>query len=281
MDETYTTGKYGADKITLLGLFVAGLVIAHFITYSTYTGPAKAGRQVVAEIKRKGISTFLEKQGGQSFFLIKNNLTDRTIGFTMDVRVDLATEAKLNIQSAGFLYTRGTFSQERLTLFKSDSSFDEFSWKSETVVPGRRTGTEIILTEDGVLTVAKSGQKKTQTYKPGPDSMPEPVLDLALAHMLESNHKKIIVDTINADGRLVEVAISRMSPAHSATEHKFKVHFLDERRFSEEVYVDSRGRITRIQQDNSYRFDRTSAENIVAQFPEWADYILQRNKIFQ
>jgi len=62
--------------------------------------PARAGREVVAEIKRKGISGFLDNQGWQSFFLIKD-AKDRPIGFTMDVFIDAAPEAELNIQSAG------------------------------------------------------------------------------------------------------------------------------------------------------------------------------------
>jgi hypothetical protein len=284
MDETYETKKYEADKLALLGLFAVGLLIARFITSSRSTRPSKAGREVVAEIKRKGIYSFLNEQDRQSFFLIKN-MTGHTIGFTMDVFGNSAPDAKLNIQSAGLLYTRGKYGQEQLTLLQSDDSFDEFSWKTETTSPTGRSRTEILLEKDGVLTVTRLARtKRTQKYKPGPASIPDFLLDLVFTQMLESNHRKIIVDTINTDGSLGKVVISKMKnklpgPPKAEPAYKLKVQFLGDRRFSQEVHLDSRGHISKIWQDDTYRLERTNAENILKLFPERADYILQKNKL--
>src|SRR4030042_1349988 len=52
----------------------------------------KAGVEIVAEIKSKGLAGFLDNQNRQAYFLIKDT-AERTIGFTMDVIVETGTEA--------------------------------------------------------------------------------------------------------------------------------------------------------------------------------------------
>ncbi|MHC4482133.1 MAG: hypothetical protein ACYSW4_01150 [Planctomycetota bacterium] len=244
----------------------------------------RAGREIIAEIKHKGISAFLDKLGWQSFFLIKD-VTGRTVGFTMDVAVNTASDAGLNIQSAGLLYIPGGYGQERVMFLQSDDSFDEFSWKSETAAPGQRSSTEILLGEDSVLTVTRLNQsKEKQTYRLSSASIPDFLLDLVFSQMLESDRSKIIVDTINADGRLVEVVISRVKNRDSTlsqieSAYTLRVHFLGDRGFSEDVYLDSEGRISEIRRDGAYRFERTSAEGVLRLFPERSDYILKKNKL--
>jgi len=287
MDRNYGAKKYGADKIALLGFFIIGLLIARFITSSRYIRPLKAGGQVVAEIKRKGIAGFLDSQSWQSFFLIKDT-RGHPIGFTMDVFTDSMTYTALNIRSASLLYIRGRYSHDKIMFFQSDNSFDRFSWKSETVRPGERSGTEILRGQDGVVTVTKSGRNKTQqSYKPDSASIPDFLLDLVFTQMLESGHTKIIVDTINADGKMVDVVISRIKtkyrrPSQTEAEYKLNVDFSDDGGFSELVYLDSQGRILEIfLEPDGICFERTNVEDILEKFPERVDYILQREKILE
>lgn len=288
MDETYPAKKYEADKIALLGLFVVGLVIAGFMTFSRYTGPLKAGSEVIAEIKRKGISTFLDSQGRQTFFLIRN-ARGRIIGFTMDVFTDSTSDPKFDIQSASLLYIRGKYGQEQVTFFKSDNSFDEFSWRSETAGPAGRGGTDILLGEDGLLTVTKSGRSKTLPgYKPGPASIPNFLVDLVFAQMLESGRSKIIVDIIEPAGTTTAALVSRIQAQDSAAAEEraacvLKLELLNNRGFSEEVYFDGQGKISKIllQQNGICLLERTTAETVLGQFPERADFILQNNETLE
>jgi len=171
--------------------------------------------------------------------------------------------------------------------FQSDSSFDEFSWEIKTTGPRRRSGTKIILGEDGVLTVTKSGRGgRKQYYKPGPASIPEFLLDLAFSQMLESDHVKVIINTINADGEMVGAVVSRVradsGPSQTEAEYKLKVDFLDDRRSSREVRLDSRGRILKVfLEPQGVYFERTSAGIISRLFPEWADYILKKREMLE
>ncbi|HUW20280.1 MAG TPA: hypothetical protein VMW16_13360 [Sedimentisphaerales bacterium] len=284
MDETPATRKHQTYNIVLLGLLAAGLVIAHFISSSRYTGPLRAGRDIVAEIKRKGISSFLDSMGRKSFFLIKN-ARGQTTGFTMDVFIEAAPDARLNIQSTGLLYIRGRYGREQLMSFQSDESFTEFAWKSEYAAPRQKGGTELVLEKSGVLTVIESGKSPEKvSYKPGFSSIPEYLLDLVLTQMLDSARRKIIVETINADGRTVEAIVSRTDdsgPPEDKQQYEFLVNFLDGRRASQRVYLDSRKRISKIllKEDGIYLFERTTMENVLLEVPEAARYIPQEHKI--
>lgn len=285
MDQTELARKYKADKIALLGLFVVTLLAARVITSQRYAQPRAAGRKIIAQIKQEGISSFLENRGRQSFFLIKN-AADHTMGFTMDVVTEAADDTELNIQSAGLLYTRGRYNRKQIVIFQSNDSFDEFSWKSKTVGPQGSSDTEIVLREDGVLTVTKPNRNKTEShYELGSAAIPDFLLDLVFRQLLESDHIKIIVDTINSDGKIVQVTISRRIPEdlrlpQTDAAYELYVQHLDDRRRSQHVLLDDQGWIESVEQ-NGIHFERANREKVLGQFPEWRDYVLDTNKILE
>ncbi|MHC4476429.1 MAG: hypothetical protein ACYTEL_12325 [Planctomycetota bacterium] len=282
MDVTYLTKKYEADKIALLGLLALGLLIARFMASSRYTGPLKAGRQVIAEIKRKGISSFYHNQSRQSYFLIRDVKPD-PVGFTMDTGAELVTGGELNIRMATVLYIQGRFTQDRqdrFVSFQSNDSFEQYHWRSRTVAPRAKTGSEIVMAPDGTLTVIRSGQrKKPPPYKPPANSIPDFLLDLVIMQMLESDFQKIIVETINDDGRIDETVIHRGPDIHSAPDeqlYSFSVGFASRPAETFRYFLDGRGQISRIviHQDRVYLLERTSPEQVLELFPERSDYIL-------
>ena len=275
MDQADRARKYEADKIVLLGLFAAGLVIAYLITASRYTAPRKAGAKVVSEIKRKGISGCFQGRRHRSFFLIKDE-ADRTIGFTADVFAPSAPPDKPDIQSTALLYLRGRYRKTQLTLFRSDDQFSTFSWKTELVSPAGRVAKGILLAEDGVLTITQSGQSTRQGYIPGPDSVPDLLLDLVFTQMLEAGYKKVVIDTIDSDGRTIEVVLSRIkAKGPGRPEYELNVIRLDGSRDSQQVYLDASRQISAIllKQDPTYLLERTSLEDVLTEVPEAAEYI--------
>ncbi|MHC4623151.1 MAG: hypothetical protein ACYS4W_04545 [Planctomycetota bacterium] len=281
MEGSSETRKYEAYKIALLGLFVLGLLIAQFITSSRYTGPRKAGKEVVGEVKHKGIASFLDERGWRSFFLVRN-ARGRIIGFSIDAFVEAASGTRLRIQSTGLLHLRSGYRREQVMSFKSDDNFNEFSWKSESAGRGGRSGTEIVREEDGLLTVTRSNHSRVETsYEAEAEAVPEYLLELVLSQMLESNHSRIIIDTISPEGRMVEVAVSivrDVGMAQTETGYYLKVDFPDKPRYSQKVYFDDRGRISKIlvEQEGAYLFERADAEDMLRFFPDWADYFLQQ-----
>jgi hypothetical protein len=271
--------KYEADKITLLGLFVVGLLAAYFLTAHRYSGPRRAGREVINQIKKTGISGFFDKWDHQSFFLMKDAV-DRTIGFTTDVFKSAPPPEVVRIQSAAVLYGRRGYQRKQLVIFQSDDRFNQFSWKSQTLSPRVTSTTEIRVEDNGILTITSPERNLKQTYKAPPDSIPYPLFDLVFGQMIESGYKKIIVDSVDSDGQIIEAVLSRTTTADpelddADVQYVLSVMFLDGRGFSQQVYLDAKKQVLSIllQQDRVYLFERTSAEDLLRQIPDAADYI--------
>lgn len=247
----------------------------------------EAGSEIVTEIKNTGIDRFLYNKSRQTSFLVKD-AAGRAIGFTMDVLTDSGRDAQLNIQAASFFYIRGRYGREQAAFFQSGNNLDEFAWKSETTGITGVSGTELTLDETGVMTIRTfSPQPKEKNYQLSSAAIPEVFLDLTFGQILDSNHKKIIVDVINADGKITPTLISRIEAEDTAAAEEdgyiLRVEFLDGRGFSEQVYLDAQYQVSKslLQQDGIYTIERSSLKDIAKQFPERADYILQKNKILE
>lgn len=280
----------------------------------------EAGSKIVTEIKGKGLDSFLgphsaknSQNGGhldnedrESFFLIKD-ARERTIGFTMEAlgshfaerpqngaAIEQGPEAQLNVRGWSFYYIRGRHDQEQVTFFQSGNNLNEFVWKSETSGPSGRSGVEIVLDKNGIMTVKEFDlQAKEKDYQISPAAIPDILGKYIFSQMLDSDQKEIFVDIIEADGKITPAHISRIevSPLFASQNRSsgadvvqkeaaylFGMDFLDGRGFSEQVYLDDQRRISRmlLQQENTYILERTDAENILREFPEQGSYILQK-----
>jgi hypothetical protein len=255
----------------------------------------EAGSKIVAEIKGKGLDSFLASVGNkqawdrESFFLIKD-ARERTIGFTMEV---LGSPEPERFGAGSFYYIRGRHEQEQITFFQSGNNLTEFVWKSETSGPSGRSGVEIVLDKNEIMTVKEFDlQAKEKDYQISPAAIPDVLGKCIFSQMLDSDQKEIFVDIIEADGKITPALISRIevSPsfapqnrssgadvAQEEAAYLFRMEFLDGRGFSEQVYLDGQRRILRrlLQQESTYTLERTNAENILREFPEQGSYILQ------
>jgi len=95
------------------------------------------------------------------------------------------------------------------------------------------------------------------------------------------------VDIIEADGTITPVLVSKVEAegglVEEAAVYVLKMELLNGQGFSEQVYLDSQKRISKrlLRQKSTYTLERTSAENILRQFPEHSDYILRKNKMLK
>jgi hypothetical protein len=255
----------------------------------------EAGSKIVAEIKGKGLDSFLasvgnkQERGRESFFLIKD-ARERTIGFTMEV---LGCPEPGRFGAGSFYYIRRQPEQEQVTFFQSENNLTEFVWKSETSGPSGKSGAEIVLDKNEIMTVKEFDlQTKEKDYQISPAAIPDVLSEFIFSQMIDNNSRKILVDTIEPDGKITPTLISR-TDAHSPaalqsqssetdvakeeTVYVFEVEILDGRGFSERVYLNSQKQISKmlLQQESIYTLERTSAENILREFPEQGSYILQ------
>jgi hypothetical protein len=249
----------------------------------------EAGAQIIAQIKSRGLDSFVDNQKQKAFFLIKDS-TMRTIGFTMDVLADSGRNTQLNIQAVGLFSIRDQYVfEEQLMSFQGTNNLDEFTWKSETSTRTSRSRTEIILDETGPMTIRKFGPEPLdKNYLISPAAIPNIFIEQIFNQMLEGDKNEIIVDIIEANGKIIPILISRIEDQKDFTTDEeaaylLKLEFLDGRGFYEQVYLNDQKQTYKmlLQQQGTYIFESTTVEEILTQFPERAEYILRTNEILR
>jgi len=251
-------------------------------------GLLEGGAEVTATIKGKGINNYLDNHNQQAAFLIKGS-AGQLLGFTMDVLVDSGKDVRLNVRAAGLLYIGGRNAVEQETSFQSSNNLDEFTYRSEVYSGEGRSGSEVVQDAPGTVTVRTSGPRTdAKAYRLGPAALPDVFFDQVFRQMLDSDKQEIIVDAIDATGKITPTFVSRIEAmndivAGSDAAYVFNLAYLDGRGFSQQVYLDAQGKIYRslIQQENTYVLDRTSIEDIVKEFPEHAERILRNSQMLK
>jgi hypothetical protein len=242
----------------------------------------EAGSRIVAEIKSKGLDSFLTSAGNkqgqdrETFFLIKD-ATGKSIGFTMEVLHPLEQE-RFGAMSYYYII-HGQHYHEQATLFQSVNNLKEFSWESKTIGPGGRSSTESVLDKDGIMTVKDFDlPAEEKIYQPGPAAIPDVTGEFILGQMLDSNETEIMVDIIEDDGKISPAIVSKTDVAKEEAAYVFRMELLDGRGFSEQLYLDDQGQISKIllRRENTHTLERTGAEDILREFPEKGGYILRK-----
>ncbi|GAH66530.1 unnamed protein product, partial [marine sediment metagenome] len=181
-------------------------------------------------------------------FLIKD-ARKRTLGFTMDEFIDAGPDVESNIHVAGLLYTRSFLVQEQVTSFKSNNSFDEFTWNRRTTAAS--IDTQLSLDKTGVMTIRKPGTTpKENRCRPGPAAIPNILLEQLLAQILDSNTKNVIVDIIEADGTITPTYIYRTELEDNAVNKEMsyllKLMPIDGRGYFRWVYLNDQKQISKV-----------------------------------
>lgn len=246
-----------------------------------------AGAEIVETIRKKGLSNLLDAQAQQSFYLIRDS-AGRTIGFKSDVLSSSGGDSPFNIKSASFSYVEARHTTEQATSFQCSDKLDEFVYKSQARSAVGRDGVQTVLDKTGTMTVMQSEVRpEEKTYRLGPSSIPDVFLDQVLGRMLDSGKEKIIVDVVDTHGKITPTFISRMEAAKDDAGqdavYAFKLELLDGRGFYEQFYLNERKQTYRmfLQWEETYIVERAAAEDIIREFPGYAQTILRNRQILK
>jgi len=244
----------------------------------------ETGRELVSELKAKGIPSFLDNRNRQSLFLIKNSRA-QPIGFTTDVMVDNGNSSSSNIQAGGLTYIRGLPVREQVTSFQSDNRCTTFTWKSEHV-GDQRSGVSMVLDDAGILSVTTSDPgPREKSYRICGTMIPEILLEQLLGLMVEADKREGIIDVIGSDGKIVPTHILEVELEKASVEkdvsHTIKLMPLEGRASFQLVYLDDRGRILRtiVKSEGYFVFEIAEPEDVARIFPERSEFILQSDKL--
>ena len=246
----------------------------------------EAGGEIIAEIKNKQISTFLNNQPYENLFIIRDT-KGNPIGFTMD-RLDCNQHTPLNIEGVSSFYLRRPYAQQQIASFKSDDRFDELVCRTDFGSVFCAKTTELQLEKPASLTVSKlSPQAEKKIYHVGPAAIPEFFFDQLLSQMLDGDYKQIVVDIIETDGRIVPALISKADMTagddKEDAEYLLNMEILDGRGFFQKIYLNSQKQTIKMlfQQKDLYVLEKTDLENIVKEFPEQAGHILKQSRLLK
>jgi len=247
-----------------------------------------AGAEIVEAIKRKGIGSLLDNQARQTFYLIKDS-TGRASGFASDALIDSGSDAPFNVQTAGFSYTEGWHTIEQATSFQCTDKLDEFVYRCQARSTAGRSGAQIVLDKTGTMTVTESGMRpEEKSYRLGPAAIPDVFLDQILGQMLDNGKEEIVVDVVDAHGKITPTFVSRIEaakddPGGRDAAYAFKLELLDGRGFYEQLYLNEQKQTYRtlLRQEDTYIVERTTAEDIIREFPGYAQYVLQNRQILK
>jgi len=125
-------------------------------------------------------------------------------------------------------------------------------------------------------------ENKEETYQLNAAAIPDVFLELISGRMLISSYEKIVLDLIEADGTITPVFISKISGQENKN-YLLRMELLNRKGFFEQIYLDSDMRIYKrlLQQEGAYVLKRADSDDILREFPERADYILQKNKMLK
>ncbi len=237
----------------------------------------EAGAVIVKEIKNTGLDVYLKGIEPQSFFLIKN-AQKRATGFTMHIMTSSGLNADLNINGSVYNYRAGRNAVERVAVFQSDNTFDEYGWKSEITGAAGGARTELILNKTGEVTVRKSGLKLEEThYRLSPAAVPEFCIEGVFKRMIKDNQKKIIVDIVLFGGEVVPTMILRSE--EQSDNNMFRLDFLEGFSHSEDIYLDESLKIVKMVWTQKGEFaEHATLKDIVERFRERSDYVLQESE---
>lgn len=230
----------------------------------------EAGAETVSELKSRGLDSAPNNQDEQNFYWIKD-ASGESVGFTADGPIDSDIESEWAIETAGFTYIREPNAWEERTVFQCSRNLDEFVYRNRTSNRTGRTITELTMNEDEIVTARTSGVRpEEKRYHLGRAAIPDVLLDHVLRQMLDGDRKEILVDMIESDGTITPTLIRPMEAATDAA-YVFDLKFLDGRDFSEKVFLNAQRQIDRaiLRQEQIYRIERTTAENIEREFPQY------------
>jgi hypothetical protein len=283
MDFTRIIRKYEADKLILLGLFIAGLLIARQLSWVRYDRPRKAGQDVISEIKAEGIINQLDSVGRENFFIVKNT-SDKLIGFAIDVYTDTMTSDGVKIEMAGHFHLRKRGIGEHLMAFESNNALEEFIWKTQLFGPGMQGSTEVRLDKNNILRIGRiDSDDQNRSFKLTSPAIPKLMEDFVIQRMLQGKHRRIIIDMIDFDGEIQPISFTRVQnslvPSGYKSAYEIKLELPNDNRVLKLVSLDNQGRVAQIiMEREGLILERSSAEVVLQYFPDRAGYILQKKE---
>lgn len=238
-----------------------------------------AGEQIAAEIKNAGLDTLLGDAAASNYFVIKDKKS-HPVGFSMDTV--LVQPYVKTIKGTGYYYNKGRYVDEESSIFECDPNLGNFSSKEESLGFGSVEGAELKIEADGFVTVTSFGRNiEKESYYAGAAAIPEAFADLVLKKMAMSDCNQLVVDLVRTNGGVLPTYVEKVA-GDDANGKKFTVKYLIDAASVQDVFLDENLKIEKVVDHSSQRvYYRSTQEEIINNFPERGEFILQKSEIIK
>lgn len=228
---------------------------------------------------KTSLGTLLTQGTSPNYYRLKDT-RGVSIGFTTD-SIGYWPDANGNsaISAAGLLFLSSGFNAyAEQSIFYSNISLSKFDWivKQGNLLTNREVPIHILL-DDQLLTVQKQNIAEKLGFTGS--MLPEPFFDLVVEAFLKSNFDSVMFEIVLSEGKIAPVILSRITspetsvlPAESAANVEL---FATTPTIQKMYFGESKLLSADIQGSLSYRIERTSRADIIADFPQWLDKIQQ------
>jgi hypothetical protein len=231
---------------------------------------------------KTSLPTLLPQGGYQNYFRLKDT-RGGSIGFTTD-SMSYSPDSNENsaIFSADLLFLSSGFNAyAENSIFSSDISLKKFDWtfKQGNMLTNRELPMHISL-DNGTLAIQKSRDSGVDKFTFTDTMLPNPLFDLIVESFLKSNFDTVMIDMILSDGKIAPLILSRINSPQTAvlpSESAAAVELFGTNSINEKMFFDADGRLLSadVQGGLSYRIERTTRADILADFPQWIEKIQQ------
>ncbi|MHC4758600.1 MAG: hypothetical protein ACYTE8_08075 [Planctomycetota bacterium] len=256
----------------------------------------QAGTDILREFKDRGIGSTLDSIDYPSAYLFIDS-KNRPMGFLLDVFSHSDSDDPLMFSAEGLHYIRPPFSQWRSTSFYGDENMTEYIWRCQELSSFGKGEVRAALDKDGTVTLTKltvpPAEKK---YAPSLLYVPEVFSDALVSYIQQSQREQVHIEIVEPSGKITPMAVFKIEPEiikpdSERPAYALQINYLDDSGMSQKIYFDDEGKTIRqllilpaprrdFRRNSEDRIIltlvRSTAENLVEQFPDQAELILEK-----
>jgi hypothetical protein len=242
------------------------------------------GQKLIASMRSKGLNRLLGQPLQENYFLI--SFDGRTDGFKADIYTHTQTGTDANVLMISSYYLNRRGGEE--SILQTNERFDRFVLSSSMLYAdgSRKNMLELQLAEDGTMSIKRQGRSYSEAYTPGPAAISELLFEAVFREMLADGIKQAMLDFIGSEGKIVPSGVeikSQSADPNSASAYIVEIRYFDNTNTLEKIYFNTDRQVEKsmISDDTSYTLNSCGKKEVLNEFPQWSDYIINLERMLK
>jgi hypothetical protein len=254
----------------------------------------KDGIDFLNQMKRESIKLLHKEFASPSAFIIIDS-QGNPVGFSLEVSSQVKNKESYMFNVDVLYYLQEPYSTWESASFYGNENITEYVWRSQRITLRGESAFQTVLDKNGIITLTKlSVPPSEETYQPSLSSIPYVLSDMLVSYIIDSEIDRIHIEIVECGGKITPLVVFKVNPDITKpglenSANALQINFLDGSGISQKIYFDKNGKNIRealtvpvnkrnlLSSSSNYEtltLVRSTAENLVNQFPEQAEQIL-------